>query len=464
MTDVDKQPCVAKPLVDSCLDTSKPGKAHYGSSQLTAKAESPPAFEEAGDSLVAGLVNGRAYFLDATRIYCVALVAIDHGAASYSHWNALYVQNWGLQFIFLTCGVSLGFSKRSLCGYITRLSLYFLLGVACNWTAWIVTGMDWMNDFWNVVFQMWFVVGLVLYTVMLWPLKQAFQFQSQRAKEVTHAGETSAQDKLIGVVLITLGFLGISYVSVVLHQMVDRLPLLEPDAVQGQSPTGFGYWFGGVQGSDNLLSIVHSLELSCRAMWVVLIGASWFPEWQSCLGWGVLFHMYLSRALFWYPAPGDRLCHGLDLMVLGLTTYYFGLYKRKRIGDFLGRYWFVLFLFCGLVWQPGTSGRFDSKPPADVDIRWRMQALEFVFVSLWLLTADRWFDHRIFTEDRLDFMSTWALLVFMVHKAIHIMLPSPVNWLFLLALIPFFWFMTVFVEPWCESMSSTSTTADASSC
>eukprot|EP00971_Amphidinium_carterae_P239891 4762296-Amphidinium_carterae.1 len=61
-------------------------------------------------------------------------------------------------------------------------------------------------------------------------------------------------------------------------------------------------------------------------------------------------------------------------------------------------------------------------------------------------------------------MSTWALLVFMVHKAIHIMLPSPVNWLFLLALIPFFWFMTVFVEPWCESMSSTSTTADASSC
>jgi len=45
-------------------------------------------------------------------------------------------------------------------------------------------------------------------------------------------------------------------------------------------------------------------------------------------------------------------------------------------------------------------------------------------------------DPKIFSEDRMEFMGNFALLLFLVHKAIYILVPQPYCWLVILSLIP----------------------------
>mmetsp|Transcript_13478 Transcript_13478/g.31693 ORF Transcript_13478/g.31693 Transcript_13478/m.31693 type:complete len:450 (+) Transcript_13478:111-1460(+) len=436
--DLEKSEEISRPLVEE--KSREYHESSYSSTlPRTDRAIGPDVAEPSGDALLTRFCDGRAPILDVTRITCVFLVALDHGAPEYSHWNTLFTQNWGLQFIFLTCGVSFGFSKTGLGGYTMRLAMYFLCGVACNWTAWVISGQDWMRDPWNVVFQMWFVVGVIFYSLLLAPLRYAAGIQLKHART---AEDPTTQDILVGTMLLVLGVIISSSMSLLARMILFNGEAPTPEAASDPSTlTGFGYWFNRANGRQNIMSIVNSLALSFRAMWVVLITASWFPQWQSCLGWFLMLHMYGCRMLFWYPAPGDRLCHGLDIMLLGLTCYLFGLYKKERLADLAQRYWFVIVISLGVIWRPGTEGRFDSKPPEDLELRTRCQMIELIFMAWWLVAGERWVDHKIFTEDRLAFMGDWALLIFMVHKALHIILPNPFNWIAIASLVPVCWFL-----------------------
>mmetsp|Transcript_10988 Transcript_10988/g.19882 ORF Transcript_10988/g.19882 Transcript_10988/m.19882 type:complete len:468 (-) Transcript_10988:33-1436(-) len=447
-TDVERPP-ESKPLNGEAASVES-----YSTVEKSSTLAEPTLGVDPEDEFISKAKGGRAYFLDATRIFCVGLVVIDHGAPSYSKWNTLYVQNWGLQLIFLTCGASLGFSSGGYCHYMSRLSLYVLVGVLCNWTAWIATGKDWRSDPWNVVFQMWFVVGLMGYSSLLWPLKLLFTRMSDATKGPLFKPNVETASAFVGVCLLVSVCCLTDFASRFGQHLLDTLPVINADTQKisggADDMTGFAYWFGGAQGSDNMKSVVKSLALSIRSILVVLVAAVWFPKSQAYLGWFLLFHMYGCRIASWYPAPGDRLCHGLDLVLLGLTCWAFGLKWRRQLSTWAARYWFIPLIFCALAWRPGTSVRFDSKPPEAFAMRWRMQTIEFVIITMWLLAAERWFDARIFTEDRLNFMNNWALFAFMAHKAVHIVAPPPLNWFFIVGLIPGFWFIEEKVKPWCQ--------------
>jgi len=100
------------------------------------------------------------------------------------------------------------------------------------------------------------------------------------------------------------------------------------------------------------------------------------------------------------------------------------------------RYWLVVLAICTIVWPLGAYGRFDENPPTDVGMRIRYEFLEALCVVCWFLAIDKVVDPKMFSEDKMDFMNDWALLVFLVHKAVHIVLPQPWNWIVIAGLVP----------------------------
>ena len=62
--------------------------------------------------------------------------------------------------------------------------------------------------------------------------------------------------------------------------------------------------------------------------------------------------------------------------------------------------------------------------------------MESICLVAWLSASDRFFSREIFTVDRLGFMNDWALVIFLVHKAMHQIFGLPYSWIVLLLLIP----------------------------
>jgi hypothetical protein len=138
--------------------------------------------------------------------------------------------------------------------------------------------------------------------------------------------------------------------------------------------------------------------------------------------------------MLFYRAQEARMINGFDCVMLGLVTFHYGMAKRVLIGEYIARYWFFVLFVCAVLWGPGSFGRLDEHPPTSLDVRMKYNFLEFVFVVMFFTTLDRAVDEKIFTKDRLDFLGNWAMLLFLLHKAVHLLFDSPYNWLVLIGL------------------------------
>lgn len=393
--------------------------------------------------------DGKCYapFLDITRICCVACVAIDHGYRPFGEWNTLLGQDWVLQYLYLVCGACFGISRSSLLSYEARLGKYVLIGIMVNWLAWVVTGKDWRNNMFNVIFHLWFVVGLMIYAAVLAPLRPYLQrardqVAAQQDHEVSLA-RTAAESKDGTLRSVALIFGGIAAIALVFRVILDPLfSILAPVTWQMWRQLGEGAKFWGLPSSpaeseEFLEQISTYCMLTSSNLYLILVCPRVFVN-ISFTAWAVFINTYLHRMLF-YRAAHERPFHGLDLMMLALTVYYFGMRHRRTLGIYAARYWFIVIFICGLVWRPGSFGRFDETPPEEIHMRVRVNFVEAVFMLVWLIAGEHIAKPEIFTVDKLEFLNDWALLVFLVHKAVHMILPSPVNWVFLVALAPACW-------------------------
>jgi len=382
----------------------------------------------------------------------------------------LFTQNWVLQYLFLVCGVCYGMSKRGLLNYESRLFWYAVLGICINWSAWLMMGMDWKSNFFNVIFHIWFIIGLMAYAVVLLPIRNYMakvrdQSDSQgyimgpdadrlppREEDSTEQTITvprRAQDRdslLWALAVVGGGFLGLLVLfHVVLGPLLD---LIAPLVLKFFQLFGTGVAFWGLPENSKetyayLQRLCQYINVSCTNMYLIVACTRMFKR-RQITPWIVIFNTYINRLLF-YRAADERPFHGLDLMTIALAVYYLGLLHRRKLGEYMVRYWFCVVSFCALLWPLGAYGRFDEDPPVDVTMRIRYNALEAVCVIGFFLIADRVFDPKIFTEDKLDWMNDWALLVFLVHKAVHIMLPQPWNWFVIVALVPTCYFRRRYV-------------------
>jgi hypothetical protein len=82
---------------------------------------------------------------------------------------------------------------------------------------------------------------------------------------------------------------------------------------------------------------------------------------------------------------------------------------------------------CSLSVASNSKGR---RAPA----RMEYNLLEFIFVVIFFTALERGIDEKIFSQDKLDFLGNWAMLLFLVHKAVHMLFDSPYNWFVLLGL------------------------------
>lgn len=410
-----------------------------------------------GDELCPPSAGRHFPHIDLTRIVCVASVAVDHGNPYFGIWNCLFGQQWVLQYLFLVCGVCYGMSQKGLLNYEFRLGTYFVIGICVNWTAWLLMGLDWKSNFFNVVFHLWFIVGLMIYAALLAPLRMYLERVRSRSRtwnspEAEHpvgtvgdslqALDANLQREHRDTLLRALVVIGGGVVGILVLFTVVVEPLLSIFAplvwrLATEFGSGAAFWGLPTNAQESYDFLVRSctyLMLTCTNIYLIIVCPKIFKR-PTLTAWGVLLNTYSHRLLF-YRAKDERPFHGLDLMMIALTCYYLGLHHRKTIGEYVIRYWFVIIFLCSLLWPPGAHGRLDENPPTDISVRVRVNLLEAILVICWLVAGERLVHKEIFTEDKLDFLNDWALVVFLVHKAVHIMVPEPVNWVILFLLAP----------------------------
>jgi len=399
---------------------------------------------EDDDKLLAEPVNGRFPYLDIIRVMCIFLVSVDHGGTTFGQWNTMFVQGWVLQYLFLICGISYGLTSRNLMHYLTRLMAYFVIGVCVNWFAWAVKGKDWKGDAWNVVFQFWFVLGLMVFLSLLTPLKRYLESirrqagqAAARATEVSTSEEspTSAARTLVAVFGGLVGIRVIFIMALIpAVQITCSRPLSEFTGGFGPGAAYWGLPQTPVEAQDFLEAIMSYFQLSASSLYLIVV----FPmvsQQHGLVGWLVLLNTYGHRVIQ-YRSQFARMINGFDLTMIGLACYYLGLKHRRVVGEYLVRYWFLTLFGLSVLWPPGTFGRFDENPPKDLPSRIRDNLLEMIMVVIFLCAMERLVDSKIFTVDNMEWLGDWALLVFLVHKAIHIIFPPPFNWLMLLGSVP----------------------------
>mmetsp|Transcript_18627 Transcript_18627/g.54087 ORF Transcript_18627/g.54087 Transcript_18627/m.54087 type:complete len:310 (-) Transcript_18627:26-955(-) len=242
--------------------------------------------------------------------------------------------------------------------------------------------------------------------------------------------------------LVTLAVVGGGLLFIVVLFVVALRPVIEllsPCIWRLFSRVGDGADFWGMPSDVNearafLERFCRYLMCTCSNIYLVMV-CPLVCKRPSMTTWLVILNTYVHK-LFFYRAQDDRFFHGFDLMTIGLCCYYLGLRMRRQIGVYVIRYWFVVMLACGLLWPPGVHDRFDENPPREVDTRVRVNLLELIFIVLWLAAGERLVQPEIFTEDKMDFLNNWALLLFLVHKAVHMTIVPPLNWATLLLLAP----------------------------
>lgn len=380
--------------------------------------------------------------LDVTRILCIACVCIDHGTRTFGMWNAVFAQNWVLQILFLISGIAYGMSRKSLQEYVLRLSKYVAIGVSVNWCAWVLAGMDWQHNFFDVVFQLWFVVALIGYAILCAPLKSLLQRlrEESRAAGSDESEEQAAKTRSIMHVIWYLcgGILGIFLLfQVVVSPLLTMLlsgPLL---AMASQLGRGGNFW-GLPSNDEEAADFIHRtcgyMMLTVSNCYLILASQTIFQR-SGLVAWAMIITTYFMRSTN-YRSQDERFWHGFDLTMLGLVCYHLGLLHRRKIGEYIVRYWFLVIIVCSLLWPFGLHIRLDEHPPLDSILRARFACLECILIVCWLVAGERIIQKEIFTEDRLEFLSDWALLAYLTHKAIHILIRPPFNWLVIVGLAP----------------------------
>lgn len=239
--------------------------------------------------------------------------------------------------------------------------------------------------------------------------------------------------------VVVIGFLVISFIFVCMAEpLSDALSL---HLVNHSLGSKMKMWGAPATRDGAKIFVMESLvclQLTLTNLFVVLVYPYLSGE-TSLVGWLLLVITYSHRIVF-FRGQQERPLHCLDLTMLGLVCYFYGLRNRKRVSQFLVRYWMVVLFCCALLWPPfeyaNRKHRFDEEPIDRLDERARWNTLEGIFLMIWLVAGERLVDPKVFTQDGFSFLNTWALLVFLLHKAIHTTVLEPLNWIALIALAP----------------------------
>lgn len=414
--------------------------------------------------------------LDMMRVLCIFFVGVDHGYSGYSHHDVLFTQSWVLQCLWLICGMAWTMTKMPILGYEMRLCIYFAIGCSLNWLAWLYKGLPWQKDPMGVMYQFAFILGLMCYSAITVCLKAIMKNNVKKQKEAfvqaeeqqeslqTMAGVSQAEKqeallpvsapdpapvakppltkveltavKAFACVLLTLwvlmAVLGVFFANVDTDIVAKIIKF-----VLGESA---GFWTEGLGDKEFFGQCLGTFG----ALLLAHVGAHLFksPRLSPYLVWVLIFFIYMNRIfilpLTFHQFGGGvaRFFVGFELFLIGLVGAVLGMRWAAALKYWMARYYVLFLLTAAFLWNPTWDVRMDEHPPEVMKIIFRVQVSELIWVIAFMASGSLWFTEESWPEWVRAWLSNFALALFLVHKAVHVAVDVPFNWLLIFGLLP----------------------------
>jgi hypothetical protein len=213
------------------------------------------------------------------------------------------------------------------------------------------------------------------------------------------------------------------------------------DALLGASAQ---FWTKGLNDKEFFGQMISTFG----AVLLVVLGTRWMrsPRLSPWLTWIVIAFIYLQRIvllpLLFHQFGGGvaRFFVGFELFVIGLTASCAGLKGAGLLRDLLRKYWLLALLLNAFLWGPAWATRMDEHPPEQFLVIMRVQLCELLWVLCFLCAGQDWFPASAWPDKLRGWLGDAALCLFLVHKAVHMLVPKPYSWLLLFVALPLpFW-------------------------
>jgi len=361
----------------------------------------------------------RLYHVDFARICAVMCVIFEHsGGISYTHRNVGFGLWWALPFLYVTSGMSSMMTKSSMCAYAFRLLIVFSAGVSANLFADIVNDRDWRHDFGNTIFQMFFVVMLLIMAPLAEPLRQALR---ARSNEHDEKATTSLFTVFWGTVLAgSLAFF---------VRGVTGDTDIVTETFKEENVSRWIQFYAPVLRRTPII-LVHV----GGTLFLSLLGAMvCHRENTGMIGWILLAFTYLQMIVI--PWDQDSFAHLVSLNIVGMVTFQWPLAGSKKIALLVKLYWpFLLMILC-LDSMPDMWGRCDVHSPYSTWERFRMFFGEFTLVVCFIAGAFTPSDPNGVTA----WLNVWSLYAYCFHVMWYRLFGSPYGAIITFAGIPMFY-------------------------
>ena len=331
--------------------------------------------------------------LDAVRIMAVVGVIIEHsGGTTYSEHNTAFSTNLVLPWLFIVSGISFMLSRSSALHYFRRLSGLFVTGVLCNVFGDALARPHWYNDLGNTIYQMWFVVFIMSFALVSWPLRAVLRDSDRHVFLDASAAPTASMRA------IALGYGTLCSLAVVVYLSGWR-PTPPPDE------------------DDRWLA--HIAPILANGPWI-FAHVSGFPALAALhaslgrvrdgrLTWLLLAYVYIPRVLF--PMSFALAPQMVFLFFIGVVVQAQPLLGSEAIVRCVRAYWPFVAVCLLLTTMPDLLGRCDLFPPLTVWERLRWDSVELTLAVLLITkTLEASDPFEIF-----DALGYWALFAFCTH-------------------------------------------------
>jgi hypothetical protein len=343
--------------------------------------------------------NTRRYDLDFARVICVACVVVEHsGGTEWTSHNLVFVLQWVLPFLYITSGVAFMKSRKRVMSFNARLGALLFVGVGANWCADIVSGRDWKGDPGNTVFQMFYVVMLMLMSFLAGPLREALLARTPQGG-MKEAPSNIWAGAVYGVILVV----SISY-FIAGHDFFN-VDQLDPHAWASNEASPL---------------LTHGPIALVQVAGILFLGhLACLYKANDLVPWLMLAHIYLPRILIPWSKVGFP--HNLELFVFAMTTEAWTLRGYRTFSKFVQSYWPVILFFLMVIEMPNWYGRCDLLPPNTALERVRWYAIE-CFLCLCLTTQTFQVGDPF---NAMGWLNYWALYAYCFHVMWARILPIP---------------------------------------
>jgi len=277
--------------------------------------------------------------------------------------------------------------------------------VAANWMADVLIGRNWRGDFGNTVFQMNYVVMLMLMSFITAPLRQALLWRKSNPNPKPEEGHAAVGWQLRAALLI-YGTLTLVGFALFLTQK-EHTPIISPSKES---------W------AANVAPIINE----GGALALIQVGGAMFLCLLACLfkandifPWLLLLHIYLPR-LF---VPWDQVgfLHNIELFIFAMAAESWKLRGQRAFAKAVQNYWPIIIFFLMIASMPDTYGRCDLRPPATILERFRFYGIEGVLVLFLATGSIKVGDPHHLSE----WLNYWALYAYCFHVAWFRLFPLP---------------------------------------